>query len=224
MNATVIQNRESLSQKAYDQIKAMILQKDLAPGQFINESHLQKLLGIGRTPVREAILALAQDNLIIIHSRKGIEVTRPTPKAIHDIFEIRTLLEPMILQRCFPLIDLQWATEMRNLLLQHQDDDDSSDGQTAAPLIELDNRFHLALVDTLHNQYASQLMRSLVDYLNLIRITAWKSSRYHVSNQEHIAILDAILEQKPDAAVKLLSEHIQLSYQETIDTMMHTSF
>ena len=81
----------SLSKQAYDQIKSMILQKELAPGQFVNESQLQESLGLGRTPVREAVLALAQDNLVQIHPRKGIEITRPTPKSIHDIFEIRSL-------------------------------------------------------------------------------------------------------------------------------------
>ena len=66
-------------------------------------------------------------------------------------------------------------------------------------------------------------MRSLVDYLNLIRITAWRPLRYQVSNQEHIAILDAILQQQQETACQLLTEHIQLSYQEAINTMMHSS-
>ena len=205
----------SLSKQAYDQIKNMILQKELSPGQFVNESQLQESLGLGRTPVREAVLALAQDNLVQIHPRKGIEITRPTPKSIHDIFEIRSLLEPMILRQCFYQVDLQWATDMRALLLEHQDDEAGRAGQTASPLIELDNKFHLEL--------ASQLMRSLVDYLNLIRITAWRPLRYQVSNQEHIAILDAILQQQQETACQLLTEHIQLSYQEAINTMMHSS-
>ncbi len=223
--AIITSKREtSLSKIAYNQIKTMILQKDLSPGQFVNESQLQELLGLGRTPVREAVLALAQDNLVQIHPRKGIEITRPTPKSVHDIFQIRSLLEPMILKECFYQVDLTWAAEMRALLLEHQDDAAGQDGQTASPLIELDNQFHLALVDTLHNQYASQLMRSLVDLLNLIRITAWKPLRYQVSNQEHIAILDAILQQQQETACQLLVEHIQLSYQEAINTMMHSAF
>ena len=208
MAAVVDKRRDSLSQVAYDQIKTMILQKDLTPGQFINEAQLQALLGLGRTPVREAVLALAQDKLVHIHPRKGIEISRPTLKDIHDIFEIRSLLEPLILHQCF-----------------HQVDDEAGNaGQTAAPLIELDNEFHLKLVDTLHNQYASQLMRSLTEYLNLIRITAWRPSRYQVSNREHIDILNAILERRPEDACRLLSEHIQLSYQEAINTMIHCSF
>ena len=182
MAAVVDKRRDSLSQVAYDQIKTMILQKDLTPGQFINEAQLQALLGLGRTPVREAVLALAQDKLVHIHPRKGIEISRPTLKEAGNA------------------------------------------GQTAAPLIELDNEFHLKLVDTLHNQYASQLMRSLTEYLNLIRITAWRPSRYQVSNREHIDILNAILERRPEDACRLLSEHIQLSYQEAINTMIHCSF
>lgn len=222
--AAVAEKRQgSLSQIAYDQIKTMILQKDLIPGQFVNEAQLQQLLGLGRTPVREAILALAQDNLVRVHPRRGIEITRPTPKDIHDIFEIRLLLEPLVLRQCFYRVDLQWALDMRAQLIQHQDDEASNAGQTAAPLIDLDNQFHLALVDTLHNQYASHLMRSLTDYLNLIRITAWRPSRYQVSNREHIAILDAIIEQRMEDACQLLSDHIQLSYQEAINTMMHSS-
>ena len=218
------QKRERLSQVAYDQIKSMILQKDLTPGQFINESQLQELLELGRTPVREAILALAQDKLVTVHPRKGIEITRPTPKDIHDIFEIRSLLEPMILRQCFSMVDPQWAMDMRALLLQHEDDSAGNSAETAAPLIELDNRFHLELVDVFHNQYASNLMRSLVDFLNLIRVTAWSADRYQISNREHIDILDAILEKDVDRACRLMEEHIQLSYQEAIHTMMHASF
>ena len=123
MAAVVDKRRDSLSQVAYDQIKTMILQKDLTPGQFINEAQLQALLGLGRTPVREAVLALAQDKLVHIHPRKGIEISRPTLKDIHDIFEIRSLLEPLILHQCFHQVDLQWAVDMRTLLLQHQDDE-----------------------------------------------------------------------------------------------------
>ena len=111
MAKALAQKRESLSQVAYDQIKAMILQKELIPGQFINESQLQEMLCLGRTPVREAILALAQDNLVTVHPRRGIEITRPTPKDIHDIFEIRSLLEPTILRQCFTMVDPQWAMD-----------------------------------------------------------------------------------------------------------------
>lgn len=64
------EKQKCLSRVAYDRIKVMILQKELMPGQFINESQLQETLELGRTPVREAVLALAQDRLVTIHPRK----------------------------------------------------------------------------------------------------------------------------------------------------------
>lgn len=57
------EKQKCLSRVAYDRIKVMILQKELMPGQFINELQLQEILELGRTPVREAVLALAQDRL-----------------------------------------------------------------------------------------------------------------------------------------------------------------
>lgn len=216
--------RESLSQLAYEQIKAMILQKELKPGQFINEAQLQEQLNLGRTPVREAILALAQNSLVTVHPRRGIEITRPTPKAVHDIFEIRALMEPMILRECFQRIDLQWALDMRAQLLQHAELGSGSASQTEFELIDLDNQFHLGLVDTLHNQYVTNMMHSMADYLSLIRFTVWNPEDYLDSNQTHINIMDAILKQDVDEACSLLTKHLRMSYQEAINTMMHTEF
>ena len=217
-------NYKSRGEMVGETLKQEILDLRLKPGQMISENDVCDRFGVSRTPVREAVLALAQDRLVTIHPRKGIEVTRPTPKDIHDIFEIRGIMEPAILRQCCAMVDPQWAMDMRALLQGHADDTASNAGETAAPLIDLDNRFHLELVDVFHNQYASNLMRSLVDFLNLIRVTAWRADRYQTSNREHIDILDAILEKDVDRACRLMEEHIQLSYQEAIHTMMHASF
>ena len=217
------EKQKCLSRVAYDRIKTMILQKELMPGQFINESQLQEILELGRTPVREAVLALAQDRLVTIHPRKHRGHTPHTqgyPRHLRDSWDHGACHSAPVLR----MVDPQWAVDMRALLQGHADDTASNAGETAAPLIDLDNRFHLELVDVFHNQYASNLMRSLVDFLNLIRVTAWRADRYQISNREHIDILDAILEKDVDRACRLMEEHIQLSYQEAIHTMMHASF
>ena len=69
-------HKTGLSTIAYQQIKSLILENKLQPGQFVNESQLQEILGLGRTPVREAILQLAENELITVHPRKGIEISR----------------------------------------------------------------------------------------------------------------------------------------------------
>ena len=122
-------------------------------------------------------------------------------------------MEPAILRQCCGMVDPQWAVDMRALLQGHADDTASNAGETAAPLIDLDNRFHLELVDVFHNQYASNLMRSLVDFLNLIRVTAWSADRYQISNREHIDILDAILEKDVDRVEVIYAHYKSMGTQ-----------
>lgn len=221
MAEAVFPTRERLSMVAYGKIKHMILQRELPSGAFINEAQLQQTLGLGRTPVREALLKLAQDRLVIFHPRKGVEVARMTPKDVHDIFQTRILLEPAVLRQCFDQVDRQWAAQLREQLICHADDAASQSGETASPLVELDNCFHLGLVDTLQNQYATALIHSLVEFLNFIRITAWHPIRYQASNREHISILDSILAGNLERSCLQLADHLQVSYEEAIHTMLH---
>ena len=62
--------KSNLSKKAYSEIKKLILQNVIKPGQFITEMEMQERLCIGRTPIRDAFRELERDQLVIIHARK----------------------------------------------------------------------------------------------------------------------------------------------------------
>ena len=74
------EKQKCLSRVAYDRIKVMILQKELMPGQFINESQLQETLELGRTPVREALRQIVSDGLADEIPNKGVFVRRLTAR------------------------------------------------------------------------------------------------------------------------------------------------
>jgi len=223
MSKAAVKKKKSLSQVAYSQIRSMILKRQLLPGQFINESDLQQALGLGRTPVREALLALSQNGLVTVHPRKGVEITRPTLKAVHDIYEFRSLAELYILRRCFPDINRDWAAQMRALLVREQEHLEGDTSQAEARLINLDHRFHQELAATLNNQYINRQLRSMQDYLSLVRFSVWTLDEILDSNHTHIAILDAILDHDVEQACLRMSNHLKNSYQEAIETMMHMS-
>lgn len=216
--------RESLSQVAYSQIRSMILKRELLPGQFINEAELQQALGLGRTPVREALLALSQNGLVTVHPRKGVEITRPTLKAVHDIYEFRSLTELYILRRCFSAIDREWAAQLCALLEREQAHSDADPSQSEANFIHLDHRFHQELAATLNNQYINQQLRSMQDYLSLVRFSVWTPEEILDSNHTHIAILSAILDNDVEKACLRMSAHLKNSYQEAMETMLHMTF
>ncbi|EOS70933.1 hypothetical protein C818_00941 [Lachnospiraceae bacterium MD308] len=216
-------HKTGLSTIAYQQIKTLILENKLKPGQFVNEAQLQELLGLGRTPVREAILQLAENELITIHPRKGIEISRIMPKSIHDIFQVRILIEPEILHTYFKELDKKHLMEFR-ASFQKASSSDTLSLQDCIRLADTDNQFHLAIVSSMGNQYTTRLMNTFVDKLTIIRstVSAHSVGRLCISSNEHIEIIDSILTGEIDTACMKLKKHLEISYEEAVKTLMYT--
>jgi len=86
----------ALSDRAYTQLEEMITTLQLAPGQALSEPSLSDLLGIGRTPVREALQRLARERLVIVHPRRGIVISEINVRNQLKLLELRRELERLI--------------------------------------------------------------------------------------------------------------------------------
>ena len=222
MREMIVQKKEGLSVRAYKEIKSMILTNVLKPADIFSESQLQEMLKIGRTPVREAVLQLSQEGFLIVHPRRGIEVARISPKRIKDIFEIRALIEPEILQIGFSRIDRDKLQEIRDEFLIYRSGNFNLSKEDTLHLSALDNEFHMTIVNSINNDYASELMMGFQDYLTLFRAsTTIENIRFEPSNLEHIAIIDSILNGDLEEAVLLLTNHLDESYKESIKIVMN---
>ena len=84
---------QSLTDRAYAEIEEMIITLRLAPGSAISESELSAHLGIGRTPIREALQRLARERLVSIFPRRGIIVTEINVASQLRLLEVRRELE-----------------------------------------------------------------------------------------------------------------------------------
>ena len=84
----------SLSEQAYQQIRRMIIRLDLAPGAVVREDDLQRQLGIGRTPIREALQRLAREQFVTVVPRRGMFVSRLDVAELSMLYETRAILEP----------------------------------------------------------------------------------------------------------------------------------
>src|SRR6476620_2753600 len=87
---------QSLTDRAYGEIEEMIVTLRLAPGSAVSESALSELLGIGRTPIREALQRLARERLVAIFPRRGIVVTDINVTSQLRLLEVRRELERLI--------------------------------------------------------------------------------------------------------------------------------
>src|SRR4051795_10593826 len=84
----------SFADRAYYAIRELIVTLELPPGSVVKEPELTQRLGIGRTPVREALRRLAQERLIEVFPRRGMLVTKVDVRDLARLCEVRAVLEP----------------------------------------------------------------------------------------------------------------------------------
>ncbi|MGB4688905.1 MAG: GntR family transcriptional regulator, partial [Candidatus Nanopelagicales bacterium] len=85
---------DSLAEQAYSSIRRLIVTAELAPGSVLSEAELQDSLGLGRTPIREALRTLANDHLVDVYPRRGMFVAGVDVRDLRALSEVRAVLEP----------------------------------------------------------------------------------------------------------------------------------
>src|SRR4030067_555099 len=93
INFGFIEKPRPLNEIAYKNIKAAIMAGKIVAGEVYSELQLARNLGISRTPVREALLRLSAENLIVFHSRKGVSINHFSKEDIENLFELRQAIE-----------------------------------------------------------------------------------------------------------------------------------
>src|SRR6478752_2905894 len=120
----------SLTDRAYSDLEALIVTLKLAPGSAVSEAALSKRLGIGRTPIREALQRLARERLVTILPRRGIIVSEINVKSQLRLLEVRREVERLIARsaarRALPAERAQFAKIARIFEQSAKTDDETA--------------------------------------------------------------------------------------------------
>ena len=201
-------NYINLKEKAYNLIKKNIIYLRFMPGDYLEEKKLSELLGVSRTPIREALARLENEQWVVSLPRKGIFVTEVDETMLNNIFEARKYFEPAILGMAFnnlSNIKLNIFKERFKIYetLEQKDRD------------KLDNDFHLYILNSVDNPFVKNTMITTFEHVVRVRKLSFdKKSKKRISesNDEHIHIIDLILDGKKEEAKKAFQEHIENSY------------
>jgi DNA-binding GntR family transcriptional regulator len=198
---------ESLADRAYREIRDRLVMLDIRPGSPINEDQLGTSLGIGRTPVREALKRLAYERLVVAYPRRGTFATDVNITDLAHISEVRQHLEPIAAASAARRATTAERVSLRELgeTLQSQ-----AVSRMAAPdLMRLDLEAHRALYAATHNPH---LEDTLVRYDNLANriwclfIHLLPGMAGHIT--EHGPLLEAVVAGDADAAAELARDHV----------------
>ena len=193
----------ALYEQVAEQLRQRIFQHELAPGAWIDELKLAEEYGISRTPLREALKVLAAEGLVTMKVRRGAYVTEVSPKDIADVYHLLSLLEA---DAAKVVADTASDEQLAALRETHQQLVDNTDD--ADRFFELNESFHMQILDYADNRWRDQLVADLRKVMKLNRHKSlFKQGRIKDSLAEHEAIMSALLQRNGDMAATAVREH-----------------
>ncbi len=198
---------QSRKQEAYEYIKSKIVFCELKPGDVLDEKKIIRELGFSRTPVREAINALVEENLVHVMPRRGIIVSQIFLKDVEDMLKTRMLIEPYIIEQSIEQLERDDLLKMKDSL---QERIEKKDTKMNSLREDFDYQFHMYFAEKAGNQYLYKTMDLLMTHSQRIRyFSTIAQERYLKSYQEHIQIIDGILERDQKAIEQAVQTHFE---------------
>lgn len=195
--------KTSLKQKVYEALRREITDGSLLPGDLLKERELAELYGVSKTPVREALSLLEQENLVKAIPRAGYMVTQLTLRDVQEVHQLRVTLESMAARLAAENISDEELEELEGMAA-------TSDPEEA---LLFNHRFHLVIARASGNSRLAKMIEQLLDdtdrwaALDVARLTPT------VLLIGHEAELEALRTRDPDIAEKAMREHVQRVYQ-----------
>jgi len=202
------------SEKAYAQIKKMILERTLSSKEPISESKLASLLGIGRTPAREALKRLKNEGFIISSGKKGYFLNIPTAQEIKDLYEVRAILEIAAVKLAIQRLDPDEIEAFRNRLLNLKAELDNAD-ETKGDYAKAGKELHYFIIERTGNRKLEDLVKRIYEQIEVSRLYSFYSygKRRKESINEHIEIANALQERDMQKCQASLEEHLRSAFE-----------
>jgi DNA-binding GntR family transcriptional regulator len=198
---------DRVSDRVCDQLRRMIVSLEIEPGALLVESQLMERLGCGRTPLREAIQRLHDENLVVALPRRAISVAEITVAGLQQIYEARWHLEPALGRLAAERIDGDGLCRLEALLAGPQP---KAPAATPFEVTEWDMAFHRSIAEASGNRYLLAAFAQLQGPAQRLLVFAYRRGPFIPPTiDEHRSIFDALHARDPDAAAQHLDRHIR---------------
>jgi len=213
----------SLKQQAYAIIKSKIVNCEYAPNMLLNEELLCKEINASRTPIRDALSRLEQENLVTLLPKKGILVSPMTVNEINTIYETRILLEPYILAAYGTRITQEIFQRMQTIVTGIHVDPEKCTPENIKQYYKLDNEYHHIIVNLSENKYLIQCYENMFNHNLRLRILGGNQlpQRFLETQQEHLQIHDEIVRRNYVQAAEVLKQHLLSSKDASFKILMN---
>lgn len=198
----------SLADQAYGQLKQLIFDFALMPGDRVSETELAQRIVVSRTPLRAALQRLEREGFLKLLPRLGWQVAPLDFDVMDELYDLRTLIE---CEAARHLAESEQRPELQQLAdIWLVPVAERLEG--AAEVGALDERFHAMLVQGSGNREMARVHKEITERIRIIRrLDFTKPARVEATYDEHARILRAITRRRTEEAQRLLRAHIQQS-------------
>jgi DNA-binding GntR family transcriptional regulator len=211
--------KQPLKFQAYLRVKEMITSHRFPPGQPITEMDLSKSLGMGRTPIREALNLLSKDGVIQLVPNKGAILKPVSYEDLIHIYQIRELLDPLAAQQAIGRIDLKELKEIEERYVNCGDADEES-GQ------HFSRELHSLIYRSCLNPFLVEIFDGFDVRMQVCMHSLWKlwarANNHRLikrRNQEHLAIIRALRKMDANHVAEISRNHIARALEDILRLM-----
>lgn len=202
--------------RAYVELRDRIVTLTLSPGSVLREEDLIRELGLGRTPVREAVKRLSLESLVEVHPRRGTYVTAIDTSEIPLIAEVRAELEGQAAELAARRMTGDQRSEARRLLQELE----ATDRLEQRAHMRLDERVHRFVWEAAHNAYlADALERFWALSLRIWYLVLDRVPQLPAAVHEQRDVVAALLEGDGARARALMREHVEGFQEDVLDAL-----
>jgi DNA-binding GntR family transcriptional regulator len=190
---------------ASELIRDAIVEGRLEPGRRLKEDELARELGISRTPIREALLMLQAEDLVVATPNRGAVVRAQDAAELEDLYDLRALLEGHAARRAAERVTAEQIEELRASCVRFAD---VTDGDLSE-LVRENLFFHHAILDIAGSARLASMVGKVIRLPLVYNSYRWYSPvQTRISVSYHRRIVDAFAAGDADAAEQIMREHV----------------
>ena len=202
-----VERPPTLADRAYAALRDRLVTLQIRPGEPIDDDLIAGDLGVGRTPVREALKRLEDDRLVVAYPRRGTFATTVDITDLTHLNEVRLQLEPQAARRAAERASADERNEMSDLVSRVV----ALEGPAVdrIELMRLDLAVHRAIYHAAGNPHLEDVLvrcHALATRIFCLLLDRLPNVATHVN--EHAALLEAIISGDAEAAATLAREHV----------------
>lgn len=189
----------------YREIHRALMEQRLPPGTRLPEEHLADIFGVSRTLVRQALLRLAHEHLVVQELNRGARVAEPTAAEVRHLYEVRRLIECAMLADVARRLSRSRISALKRLVANEAKANSRGDTLTS---MQLAGQFHLELADTLDNPVLYDVLRELIARGNVAIALYELRERASCRCNEHRQIVRHLGDGDLAAATEIMQRHL----------------